>query len=310
MRFDSYNKIVGETEEFKKFSDEFDYNIEFLEDFSELIKFSGRIISFITNSNIHYINTNLLDNSIQTLRSIKLCCSIGSFADANTLIRRLRDDLLLFVYILEVVNGRKSFIEKDLENLNLSSKEMFTESFSNLALNPILTDDEKAVEAWLTNKVSELSREVKKKISFENYITFLKKNQNLIKILVDYNLQEYWKTLSKNLNNYVHNNGRKFTADNLVKHNNEDLKVYLNNINIRSSYITTFFLVLLTMVESALISSTDMIDYLDCDIEPPKDCQYEIAPFIQKYIDNKVVKLHPCLKAFLNDKNSHGMKIQ
>ncbi|RYE13482.1 MAG: hypothetical protein EOP45_21110 [Sphingobacteriaceae bacterium] len=64
------------------------------------------------------------------------------------------------------------------------------------------------------------------------------------------------------------------------------------------------------MVESSLISSTDIVDYLECDIEPPENCQYQIAPFIQEYIDKKVVKLHPELKSYLNNNNSHGMKIR
>jgi hypothetical protein len=52
-----------------------------------------------------------------------------------------------------------------------------------------------------------------------------------------------------------------------------------------------------------------MIDYLDFDMQPPEDCQYQIAPFIQDYIDNKVVKIHPELKQFLKDNNNYGMKI-
>jgi len=52
-----------------------------------------------------------------------------------------------------------------------------------------------------------------------------------------------------------------------------------------------------------------MIDYLDFDMQPPEDCQYQIAPFIQDYIDNKVVKIHPELKQFLKDNNNYRMKI-
>lgn len=302
-------RIIGETEEFKIFSQEFDQNIEFLESFSTLIWMSGRIISFFSDKKMHFVSTTLLDNSIQTLKSIKLCCSIGSFADANTLIRKLRDDLILYVYILDVTNKRKPFVEDELSKLNVNSPKELSDTLLNLRFNSELTEDEKAVDAWLNNTVLELPYKIKMKLSFENYMKFLKQNENIIKILDDYKLQNYWETLRNKLNNYVHSNGIQFTSHNLIKEHSEFLDVYLKNINTRTSYIITFFLVLIIMTEAALISSTDMIDYLDCGMEPPEDCQYEIAPFIQEYIDNEVVKIHPELKQFLKDNNNYGMKI-
>lgn len=302
-------KIIGDTEDFKIFSQDFDKNIEFLESFSNLILFSGRIISFFSDKKMHFVSTALLDNSIQTLKSIKLCCSIGSFADANTLIRKLRDDLILYVYILDVANKRKPFVEEDLNDLSANNSKEFTDTFLNMRFNINLTEDEIAVGAWLNNTVLELPYKVKMKLSFENYMKFLKQNENISKILKDYKLQDYWETLRNKLNNYVHNNGVQFTSHNLIKVHTESLDVYLKNINTRTSYIITFFLVLIVMTEAALISSTDMIDYLDCGMEPPEDCQYEIATFIQEYIDNEVVKIHPELKQFLKDNNNYGMKI-
>ena len=64
------------------------------------------------------------------------------------------------------------------------------------------------------------------------------------------------------------------------------------------------------MIESPLLCSGDIEDYLDLGIEPPENCQYEIAPFIQEYINRKVVTIHPELKEFLQKNNSHGMKIE
>lgn len=243
------------------------------------------------------------------MRSIELCCSIGSFADANTLVRKLRDDLLLYVFILTVINQRKAFIPEDLDNLNVENVNDFASTFSNIRINPNLTDNEKAVDAWLSNTVLELPRNVKMKMSFENYMKSLKKEENIEKILHHYNLQEYWNTLTRKLNNYVHNNGKQFTDHNLIKHNNKNLEIHLKNINIRTAYIITLFLVLIIMTESSLISSGDIAHYLDWGMEPPEDCQYEIAPFIQNYIDSEVIKLHPELKEFLKDNNNHGMRI-
>lgn len=303
-------KRVDETEEFKVFSEEIDYVIEFFNCFSELIFYNGRIISFISDNNIYTLNTSLIESSTQTLKSIKLCCSIGSFSDANVLIRKLRDDLIQYVYILSIINTRKLFIEESVEAINIDDTEDFANSSQNPQFNNILTQDEQAVVAWFTNSVSDSPRLIRKKLEFENYMKVLKQNENIRQILEDYNLQEYWETLRKRLNNYVHSNGTSFSTLNSVSPENKNLETHFKNINIRTSYISSFFLVLILMTESSLISSTDYIDHLDCGLEPPENSQYSIASFIQTFIDKKVSKLHPELKQYLKDNNNHGMKIE
>jgi len=306
--FGNTNKII-DTEEFKKFELEFDSNIEFLQDFSNLISFSGRIISFITKEKVHIVHSVLIDSSVQTLKSIKFCCSNGSFSDANTLIRKLRDDLLLYAYILSITNQRKPFTENSLKNFKIETVEGLEKVISNLEFTE-LTNDEKAVAAWLNNDVLELPNSIKKKLSFENYISVLKLNTNISDVLLKYKLDNYWEFLQRKLNNYVHSNGRQFSQHNIVKSYDSQLEIYFQNINIRTSYAVTFFVVLITMIESALLCSGDIEDYLDMGIDPPENCQYEIAPFIQEFIDKKVVALHPELKEYLKNNNSHGMKIE
>lgn len=303
-------KQVNETEEYKVFANEIDYLINFFISFSELLFFNGRIISFISDKSIYTLNTNLIDSSVQTLRSIKQCCSIGCFSDANTLIRKLRDDLIQYVYILNIINSRNPFIEEDLKKIKTDNPENFVNSFLSIRLNNNLTDDEKAISAWFSNTVSDLTRLLKRKLEFKNYMKVLKQNRYITKILKEYKLEEYWENLRERLNDYVHNNGAKFSAYNLIKANDKHLEIHLKNINIRTSYISSFFIVLILMIDSSLISSTDYIDHLECDLEPPDDSQYFIASFIQDFIDAKVSKLHPELKQFLKDNNNYGMKIE
>jgi hypothetical protein len=310
MTFSSDKRQIADIEVYADFSKEFDYYIEFFQNLSELITYNGRIISFLTHEQIHHLDTSLIDSSLQTLRSIKLCCSIGSFADANALIRKLRDDLLLYIYILAVINHRNPFIEEDLAKVDINDAESFASSFSNIRLNNILTDDEQAINAWFNNSVEGLSRPIKMKLSFENYMKFLRQNENINEILIRYRLEEYWEKLRTRLNNYVHNNGRNFAFQNGVAATDKNVEIHLKNINIRVSYISCFFLTLLLMIEAALISSTDMIDYLDSNMKPPEDCQYLIANFVQEFIDAKITKLHPELKQYLKDNNNYGMKIE
>ena len=138
----------------------------------------------------------------------------------------------------------------------------------------------------------------------------LKQNQSIVQILNKYNLTEYWETLRKRLNDYVHNNGINFSSQNNIKANDKYLERHLKNINIRTSYISSFFIVTLLMIDSSLISSTDYIDHLDCGLEPPEDSQYFVAPFMQDFIDTKIAKLNPELKQYLKDNNIHGMKFE
>ncbi len=277
MNFESFREIkINETNEFKTFAEEIEYLIEFFKRFSELIFYNGRVISFFTDKDVFYLNSYLIDSSAQTIRSIKLCCSIGSFSDANTLIRKLRDDLIQYVYILTIINMRKPFIEEDLKNFKIDNSEEFANYFSNIRINNILNDDEKAVSAWFSNTISDLAKPIKRKLEFENYMKILKQNPNIAQILEKYNLQKYWEILRKRLNDYVHNNGVKFSAHNSIRINDKNLEVHLKNINIRISYISSFFIIVLLMVDSSLISSTDYIDHLDCNLEPPEDSQYSI----------------------------------
>ncbi len=281
---------VGETEYFKNFSRRIDYLMDFFQQFSELIFYNGRIITFHTDNESFLLTTSLISSSAKTLHSIKVCCSLGSFSDANTLVRKFRDDLIQFAYILSVINSRNFFLEE------IDS--------------PVLTDDEKAIVAWFSNRVSELERPIRRKLEFENYMKFLKRNRDISHIIDEYKLTSYWDTLRKRLNDYVHNNGEGFTRQNLLDENDINLDIHLKNINYRTSYISTFFITILMMIESSLIASSDYMDYLDCNLEPPKDCQFLVAPFIQEFIDKKVSKLHPELKKYLVDNNINGMNIE
>ncbi len=303
MNIESFREIkIDKTEEFKTFAKEIDYLIEFFKRFSELIFYNGRIISFFTDKQIFYLGTSLIESSSQTLRSIKQCCAIGSLSDANTLIRKLRDDLILYVYILTIINNREPFFEENIENSD--------DSVSNIRINDKMTDDEKAVSAWFSNSVSELKRPIKRKLEFENYMTVLKQNPNISEILEKYKLQNYWKILRRRLNDYVHNNGIKYSTQNSTRVHDKNIDIHLKNINTRTDYISSFFIVVLLMVDSSLISSTDLIDHLNCNLKPPEDCQYLVAGFIQDFIDLKINKLHPELKQYLKDNNINDMKIE
>jgi len=277
---------IDEMEEFKTFSNEIDYLVNFFKSFSNLISYNGIIIMFFTNEQHFLFNTTLIESSSQTLRSIKQCCLIGSFSDANTLVRKLRDDLIQYIYILTIIKERNHRIHESL------------------------TEDEKAVSAWFSNSVSESKPSIRLKLDFINYMKTLEKNPKIKYILEKYNLQNYWEVLRNRLNDYVHNNGIKFSMHNSIETYNKDLKTHLKNINTRTDFISSFFVIILLMVNPSLIMSTEYVDYMDSGLPPPQDCQYDIAPFVQDFINSKINKIHPELKDYLKDNNIYGMKIE
>lgn len=303
-------KQIDETEEFRPFSEEISYLSDFFSELSEHIQFNGHIITFFADSSIHTLDPSLIASAAQTIKSIKLCCSIGSFSDANALIRKLRDDLIQYTYVLHIINLRKPFTEESLSNVKTDSEEEFANTILNLQFNNNLTEDEQAVLAWFNNRVAELDYKTRKKLEFENYMTVLKKNNSISEVLTNYELDNYWGVLRKRLNDYVHSNGTSFSRQNYVSWRDSNLDKHLKNISTRTNYVASFFVVVLLMIDSSLISSTDYIDHLDCGLEPSQDSQYFVADFVQEFIDNKISKLHPELKQYLQDNNINGMKIE
>lgn len=311
MQFEApIERLITETDEFKRFAVEMDYLAEFFSSLSELVFDNGHTITYFSFNKHFELNTGLIDSASQTLKSIKYCCSIGSFSDANTLTRKLRDDLLQYVYLIQIIQLRKPFDDASIKAFNINDPEEFERAFLNLRYNQKLTDDEEAVTAWFENRVADLKGAIKKKLAFENYMAALKQDEKISEILSHYKLMEYWEDLRKKLNNYVHNNGAFFSLQNYISASDKNLGKHLMSISYRTSFISSFFLAILLMVDSSLISSTDYIDYLDCGMKPPENSQYAVAPFVQEFIDHKVVILHPELKQFLKEHNIHGMKME
>lgn len=305
MEFYKERKI-DENEEFLVFAKEIDDLSEFLELFSDLIVQNGHNISFCQNGKYFSVNTTLIDSASKTIKSIKLCCSIGSFSDANTLIRKLRDDLLQYVYILIITVSRQSFRPE-------SARESIKETLNLLSRLPpydTLSEDEEAVKAWFENKVEELNpRKKRMKLDFENYMNVFRKNEKINKILKEFGLDHRWNELSRNLNNYVHNNGVKYSKHNIIDANNNILGTHLNEINNKTSYIVSVFVVLIILTKSDLIASTDYMDHVELEREPIENSQYFIANGIQEFIDTKISKIHPELIDFLKRNNTHSMII-
>lgn len=323
MTGEEFAKLV---EEHKKHANDLRKIISFsdfdkiIEKNSELLSFfgdiaCGRPITNIINDKTYILTADFLIAASKTLKSISTCCQLGNFADANMLIRKYRDDMFLYLFIIEASNNRKGLTEIELNEILAGGMvedkflEAITLTFSIESSGIRKDQQDKAVDAWFNNSAE--NGAFYRFLDIKNYLKYLLNNMLVKNCIEKYGLENMWKDLSRKQNNYTHNNGRSFLNDNLISfHESKKAKFLLENVYKDITFITSYFLVILILIKPDYISSLDCISYLDEGITPPEDCQYWVASIVQDYLDEFIVKIHPDLKKYLKDNNPCGMKIE
>lgn len=299
ISFNEFNKVIDKTSDL----------LDFLGDSAT----QSPIINTISNKT-YILNAEFLFATSNTLNSITACCRIGCFADANMLIRKYRDDLFLYLYIIETSNNLKGLTEEEINKI--VAGEMTGEKLlkivmltSTIMSSGIRKDKEdKAVDAWFNNAVK--SKKYKDCIDICNYIKYLKRNRLIKDCIEKFNLKEKWIDLGYRQNDYTHNNGRRFLTDNIISYNeSKKSESLLNKVYEDIATITSYFLIILILIKPEYISSSTYVDFLDNGLVPPSESQYWIASIVQEYLDEFVIKLHPDIKEYLRDNNPYGMKI-
>src|SRR5690625_4077112 len=79
----------------------------FISNLSELIWCNGNFSFLIYKHRLFSIQTELLESTHSTLRSIWQIIELGHFSDVNVLLTKVRDDLFLFLYLLDCVSCYK-----------------------------------------------------------------------------------------------------------------------------------------------------------------------------------------------------------
>lgn len=110
------------------------------------------------------------------------CCENGCIADPNILLRKYRDDMVFYLFVLNY-NDYKS---QEIDDADIDQK----------------------IEEWINNKMEGLYKgEVLKKIQ----------NNEKAKIFVKkYKLKDSFEEMANYLNNYVHSNGYKYYNEYLI----------------------------------------------------------------------------------------------
>ena len=198
----------------------------------------------------------ILQSSELTIGNVISCCEHGCLADANTLLRKYRDDVFFYLYI---------------SVYDVYDKLKETEQASKMRVN---------IERWLDDtlcnlNISEVMRAIGESPQCEDAV---KENH----------LKQIFESISDRLNNFVHSNGIDFYNKGVFSYKEDEmdkhLKILLEDIKI----ITVSFLFLLSICEPFSISSTDYIDCMECGLTPIEGSQYWVAPFIEEFLKENI----------------------
>jgi len=187
-----------------------------------------------------------------TAGSIVACCESGCMADAFSLLRKYRDDLFFYLYIMTCDACNK------LEHGS-----------------PAVTQMENNIERWVNNGLADLS--------IGTVLQAIGQSPRVKDAVQKYELRTYYDSLGVRLNNYVHSNGISFYNRNVNAYQENGLQLQMEALLKDMRFITITFLFLLTLISPLSIMSTDYVDYLDCNETPPEGSQYWVAPFIVRF---------------------------
>ena len=264
------NKFVSNNDDCRKSIAELKQLAQFLSDI-RCLSF-GR--DFIRCAQTVFSLNRVMTSLELTMVSIISCCENTCIADANSLLRKYRDDMFFYLYILvydlESNTGNKSFICKNMET---------------------------QISYWMKNKLNNF------KIS--QVLQTIAKSNCLKDAVEKYNLKNSFEEIGKHLNDYMHSNGYRYYNKfyfNIPDELSKDLKELVKN----TKYISVAFLFLLILCAPHYIMAEDYIDYLDFQQIPPEYSQYWIAPFVQQFLKDNIslidkncldyLKNHTCMR--------------
>lgn len=221
---------------------------------------------------------SVLSSLAFTVGSIISCCESGCLADANTLLRKYRDDLFFYLYL--IVYDRNKYEESG---------------------SAIIKEMEKYIDSWSKNCLDNLQISVVLKT-----IAYFPEMRDTIK---KYKLEIFFKSISKRLNNYVHSNGLNYYNRFIAVPGFSDVQKEMGLILTDMRYITVAFLFLLTLCSPIMIMSSDYVDSLELGFDPPENSQYWVAPFIEEFFKNNLNLIDRSCLDYLRENTSMEFEI-
>ena len=290
----------------------------FFEHYSFLQFGRDSLISISPLGAVFSIN-GVLMSAERTLESIEICCTLGNFSDANILLRRYRDDLFFYLYIIIVSQKTKlgddendenmiNWLNNNLENVTDISQisdvqleeffRCFNANINETEQNEKNDNHVKNINRWLSNELKNLSGILKYIAEFSELSDAVKK----------YNLKTTFDSIGKKLNDFVHANGISYYNKPYNHYGEGELKKVCDDLQEALDYVTVTFLFLSALCNPLSIMSSDYIDYLDSGELPPEGSQYWVAPFVIDHFQNNKKYLDSNCMEYIQEKT--GMQLQ
>ncbi len=263
------NLLIIQNEQFKK-------EIDKIKSIELLIRSYGDLSfgrDFILCCNHTFSLQTIITSLELTAGSIALCCECGCIADANTLLRKYRDDMFFYLYLVLYYVCKDSHSDwKELPNI------------------------EKNIKHWFDNKLADLEISLVFKTIGSSPI--------VEKTVQKYNLHSSFNIIGTRLNNYVHGNGIKYYNRHFNTYKDDEFRQELTKIANEMNFITVTFLFLLSLCSPSSIMSEDYINCLDCSIKPDNGSQYWVAPFILEYFKKNKSLLGDNIIKYMSDETN------
>ena len=207
----------------------------------------------------------------KTLETIDFCCNRDAYSDAYTLLRKYRDDLMQYLFVLNVIQNKHGLTDEEAEKFTINSESMMKMielDVSILVSGERKTDAELAMEKWIYNVLESSENKEDRKQFFDTskYKSYLVSNNEKVKYIFENFLVDKWLREDRKLNNYVHANGIRFVMDNYVYQNKKEDKD--KELIETLQNITDIFLSLLSVIDSIKFHSSDYLDALEMGMKP------------------------------------------
>jgi hypothetical protein len=247
-------------------------------------------------------------SSIDTLRGIEELCVIRDYVDSYLLIRKLRDNLFLDLFLFESQKTFEKYPDYGFDDINLNDAEEVFEALNKFNLRCVdietCNDELKAINNWKSNKLlmSNKNKDKDNYFKFSKYLEYLTKNNKDFGLCYNNFLKKRFDNLSLKLNDYTHSNSES------TLNNNKNQVSTFTDIKATLKELEHLFLVSLFFVDSTLFASEDYVDCMECGIAPQEGSQYWVNGFIlEAFVDIKLESEE--LFSFLLEHNNNFMEI-
>ena len=246
-------------------------------------RLSSSVMSFVPlwvkSSTIINYDSYFFEAIANSLISIKTVLELGHITDAKVLLRSLYDEIIINLYFMARLKRRDDDFKNLMNDDKILNQNLDLEGFFDVDLSD-----------WLINNKT---KSLKGTLRYDEMKKFLSQEVKLSGI-VEYLDSDECKKIREWLNDAVHlNHYKSILLNNGLLCIDKQRKIALDNFRDAFDKTIMFHVTCVFCMNPMYLMSSDYSDYMACGMEPPVDCQYDVAPFIQAYLDKTIYQAFP-----------------